>query len=110
MEILLQIATIPIIGIIVYAVLAGYKIVVDGKDKFTKFMPIIAGALGAVLGVAAFFVAPEMMLSDNIFIAIVKGGASGLAATGINQLVKQFTQKKEEGKEGEKVEKSEKGE
>ncbi|MCL2847962.1 MAG: phage holin family protein [Firmicutes bacterium] len=104
MEVLSQIALVPIIVVIVYCVLVGYKIIIGDREKFIKFIPIIAGVLGALLGIIAFFAVPSLMLSDNILVAIIKGIASGLATTGVNQAVKQLLPKKEEKKEEEKKE------
>jgi hypothetical protein len=54
-----------------------------------KFIPVICGVLGAVLGVAAMFAMPEFPAQDIITAAAV-GAVSGLAATGANQVFKQL--------------------
>lgn len=54
-----------------------------------KFIPVICGVLGAVLGVAAMFAMPEYPANDIITAAAV-GAVSGLAATGANQVFKQL--------------------
>ena len=91
MKDLIQIISVPIIAAIVYGALAGYKILVDGNEKWTRVIPVIAGALGVVLGIVAFYAAPEIIAADNVLTAILIGGASGLAATGTNQIWKQLT-------------------
>lgn len=54
-----------------------------------KYIPVICGALGAILGVAALFAMPEFPAKDIITAASV-GAVSGLAATGANQVFKQL--------------------
>lgn len=60
-----------------------------------KYIPIVCGVLGAVLGVAAMFAMPDFPAKDIISAAAV-GAVSGLAATGANQVFKQL---KGEGKD-----------
>jgi hypothetical protein len=60
-----------------------------------KWLPVIAGVSGAVLGIAALYIMPQYPASDYIT-AIAVGIVSGLAATGINQIYKQLSVKKEE--------------
>lgn len=100
MDNLIQIASVPVITAIVYGAMAGYKFIVSGKENLIRIIPVIAAALGVVLGVVAFYAAPEVMPADNIFTAILIGGASGLAATGGNQIFKQLLKKNDTDKEG----------
>ena len=57
-----------------------------------KFIPVICGFVGAVLGVIAMQTMPEFPAKD-ILNAIAIGIVSGLASTGANQLGKQLTAK-----------------
>jgi len=54
-----------------------------------KFIPIVCGLSGIVLGVVGYFVMPDFPASD-ILTAMGIGVASGLAATGVNQIIKQL--------------------
>ena len=55
-----------------------------------KWIPSYCGALGICLGLAALYLnVPDFPASDPLTAAAV-GGVSGLAATGINQAVKQL--------------------
>ena len=54
-----------------------------------KWIPVICGAVGAPLGVLAWRVVPDFPASDYMT-AIAVGIMSGLTATGINQIFKQF--------------------
>ena len=57
-----------------------------------KWLPVICGALGGVLGVVAMFIMPEFPGGDYIT-AVAIGIVSGLAATGANQIGKQLFDK-----------------
>ena len=54
-----------------------------------KWIPVICGVAGAVLGVAGMFIMPEFPAGDYIT-AVAVGIVSGLAATGANQVFKQL--------------------
>ena len=88
------IATVTAITVICYLICEGVK----ATSVDNKFVPIIAGVCGAVLGVVGFLT----KMSD--FVGIV----SGLAATGANQVGKQLkSEPKEtehsEGTDGDEV-------
>lgn len=53
-----------------------------------KWIPVISGVAGAALGVAGMYVIKDYPAQDVINAAAV-GIASGLAATGANQIIKQ---------------------
>lgn len=54
-----------------------------------KWLPIISGILGGIIGVVAMLVMPSFPAKDYIN-AIAIGIVSGLAATGVNQVGKQL--------------------
>lgn len=54
-----------------------------------KWLPIICGVLGGVLGVVGYFIMPDYPAADFLT-AIAIGIVSGLAATGANQIGKQL--------------------
>lgn len=86
-----DIMTIPAIAAIVYTIIDITKTACGGDEKFKRFIPLISALLGAVLGVVSFYAVPGVVETQNIFVAIVMGAASGLSATGTNQVVKQLT-------------------
>lgn len=55
----------------------------------SKWLPIICGVLGGVLGIVAMYIMPDYPAKD-ILTSIAVGIASGLAATGTNQIFKQL--------------------
>ena len=74
-------------AITVICLLIGQGVKASGLAN--KFIPIICGVCGAVLGVAGMFIMPDFPATDYITAAAV-GIVSGLAATGLNQVVKQL--------------------
>lgn len=99
MEQYLNIISVPAIAAIVYFVISIIKYAVNGNEKFKRFIPVVAAALGIVLGIVAFYAVPGIIPADNIFTAILIGGASGLTATGANQIIKQLGKGDNDGNE-----------
>ena len=85
----LGIVSLPVITIIVFLVVEAVK----ATPVDNKWLPVIAGAFGGVLGVVAMYVMPEFPGKD-ILSAIAIGIMSGLTATGIHQVYKQLTKDK----------------
>lgn len=92
----LELISVPAIATIVYWVINIIKYAVQENEKFKRFIPLISAALGAVLGVVALYALPSIIPADNVCVAILVGGASGLTATGTNQIIKQLTKKDDE--------------
>ena len=68
--------------------LAGQVVKATGIDN--KWIPVICGVLGAILGPVALFTGvPDFPATDSLT-AVAVGIVSGLAATGINQVGKQL--------------------
>lgn len=86
-----EITTIPALAAIVYTIIDIAKTAMGGDEKFRRFIPLIACVLGAVCGVVAFYCVPGVLDTQNLLVAIVLGAASGLSATGTNQVAKQLT-------------------
>lgn len=89
------IASVAAISVICY--LAGLIVKATPWDN-NKLIPIVCGVLGGILGVAAYMLGmPEFPATDYLTAAAV-GIVSGLAATGINQAVKQLAKNNKEEK------------
>lgn len=100
---MLEVVSIPVIVSIVYLVMAIYKKLVENKATiWTSLIPMWAAVLGAVLGVVAFYVVPEIVPAENVLVAIFVGMSSGLAATGTNQVFKQIADASKDSDEEEK--------
>lgn len=85
------IAGVAAITVIAYIV----GLTVKASGLHDRWIPIICGGTGGVLGVTAMFFMPEFPAQDVISAAAV-GIVSGLAATGVNQCVKQMSQSRED--------------
>lgn len=90
---ILSAVSIPAIAAIVYWIINLIKYTTKNNESFMRFIPLISAGLGVICGVVAFFAVPGVMPTDNIIVAIVIGGASGLTATGFNQIIKQVQKK-----------------
>lgn len=90
MENIFGLATIPSIIVICYLAAQGVKtLAIDNK-----YIPIICGVLGGVLGVIGMIAIPDFPATDYLT-AIAVGIVSGLSATGVNQIFKQLSTKNE---------------
>lgn len=76
-----------IAAIVVICYLIGEAVKVTVID--TKYIPVIVGVCGALLGILAFYTMPELEI-NNIMDATASGIVSGLASTGVNQVYKQL--------------------
>ena len=86
-----SIITIGIISAAVYAIIECLKLLwLNDREDLKKYIPIIAAAIGGVLGLATYFVCPDVLPSPTWYGAIITGLASGLSAVGINQIPKQL--------------------
>lgn len=79
------IAGVAAITVITYLIGAAVK----ATKLDNKWIPIICGAAGGVLGALAMIIMPDFPAHDYIT-AVAVGIVSGFAATGVNQAVKQI--------------------
>lgn len=86
--------SIPAIVAAVYTIIDLIKTAVGDIEKFKRFIPLASTALGAIIGIVLFFVEPGIIGAPSFLTALVIGAASGLTATGTNQVIKQLTKGK----------------
>ena len=79
------IASVAAITVICY--LIGLVVKASGLDN--KYIPAIVGVCGGVLGAAALHLGVADFPATDPLTAVAVGIVSGLAATGVNQMVKQ---------------------
>lgn len=85
----LGIANVASITAIVYII----GLIIKATNLNNKWIPSIAGVAGILLGILALAIGvPDFPATDYLTAAAV-GGASGLAATGINEAVNQLRPK-----------------
>lgn len=83
-------ASLPTLACIVYYAMELLKGLTKHNESVLTYIPTIAAAFGSVCGLIAFFFVPDFLPTDNILVAALIGCASGLAATGLHQNVKQL--------------------
>ncbi len=80
-----QVGTVIAIVVIAYLVGLAAKLIPGIDDRV---IPVIVGAVGAVLGVVGMYCMPDFPAHD-VLNAIAIGIVSGLSSTGVNQIYKQ---------------------
>ena len=80
------IATVAVITVIVYII----GLAVKATKLNNKWIPVICGGCGILLGMLALLVKMPGFPAGDYLTAAAVGGVSGLAATGIDQTVKQL--------------------
>ncbi len=76
-----------VLGITVICYLVGLGVKISPLDD--KFIPLIVGVVGGALGALGMSMIPDYP-AGNLIDAVAVGIASGLAATGMDQLAKQL--------------------
>ena len=76
-------------AITVICLLIGQAVKASAVDS--KWIPIICGVCGLILGIAAMYLMPDFPATDYITAAAI-GIVSGLAATGANQAMRQLNE------------------
>lgn len=82
---ILGVAGVASISVITYLI----GEIVKATPVDNRWIPVICGLFGAVLGAAAMYIAPEFPVHDPIN-AVAVGIVSGLAATGADQISRQM--------------------
>ena len=80
------IASVAAITVICYLVAQGVK----ATSLDSKWLPVLCGVVGGILGVVGMYAMPDYPAND-VITSVAVGIVSGLAATGINQIYKQLS-------------------
>ena len=87
----MEFVSVPSIIVICYLIGEAYKFIVKKDKEKYKFIPVLVSIAGGLIGVLFYYTYPEMILNaQNPIIALMIGIASGSAATGSNQIIKQL--------------------
>ena len=89
----MSIDVLGIVGVAAITVICYLVGIACKAAELDKYIPMIVGFVGAVLGVVAFVIKMPDFPAGDILTAIAVGIVSGLAATGINQVGKQLSQR-----------------
>lgn len=88
---MLEIICVPVIVALVFVLMEIYKrFIAKDKETLIRIIPLIACGLGIVFGIICYFAIPSIISASSVWTAILIGGASGLSATGCNQIFKQL--------------------
>ena len=87
----MELIGIPAIVVISYMITETFKMFINNK-----YLPIVAGISGGILGVLSFVLQIDIMPATDIVSALAIGIISGLAATGSNQVLKQLIKEEKE--------------
>lgn len=83
-EVVNMVAIVVICGFLGFAIKTGC----GGNDKVCRWIPVIVGVTGGILGLVYRYINPDYAKLD-VLMAIASGIVSGLASTGVHQVVKQ---------------------
>lgn len=86
----MDIITVPTIMTCVYAIIAAITKATGESERFKRFIPLTALGVGGLIGFLSYYFMPDMIVAENAVASMVVGGMSGLAATGGDQIIKQF--------------------
>ena len=85
--------SVPIIVVCCYIIGEIYKVVFKKRQEAYRLIPIVMATIGGILGVFIYYTSPEIVNSENAWIALGIGIVSGVSSTGTNQIIKQLFKK-----------------
>lgn len=110
---MLEVICVPVIVSLVFSIMEIYKrFIAKDREALIRIIPIIGCVIGIIAGIICFYAFPSIISATSVWTAILIGGASGLSATGCNQIFKQMskfgieikepnTKDEDDGKDGE---------
>lgn len=81
----------PGITVFIYFIAEILKKLVLKTNHQKRWLPFICAMIGIVMAITIYFVYPKGSIATNVIEAFTTGALSGFAATGFNQLFKQFS-------------------
>ena len=89
----MEIIAVPAIVSLVFSIMEIYKRITakhKRAEDFLRLIPVVSAILGIIAGVVCYFAIPNIIAASDVMTAVLIGGASGLSATGCNQIFKQL--------------------
>ena len=89
----MEIIAVPAIASLVFSIIEIYKKATAKhakKEQFLRLVPVVSAVLGIIAGLVCYFAIPGIIAATDAVTAVLIGGASGLSATGCNQIFKQL--------------------
>ena len=88
-----EVCSIPAIAAICYGFIELLKRTSNYSDKLKNAYPLISAIFGAIVGVVAYLAEPSFAVVHSVLGAALCGMASGLSATGSNEILQRLKQK-----------------
>ena len=89
----MELIAVPAIASLVFSIMQIYKKATEKhprKETFLRLVPVVSAVLGIIAGLVCYFAIPGIIAAETAMTAVTIGGASGLSATGCNQIFKQL--------------------
>ena len=84
-----ELAAVPAITIVCALLSEVYKS--SFRETAYKHIPALCGVCGAVLGMVCYVMIPDYIPASNALVAAAIGIVSGWSATGVHQILKQYS-------------------
>ena len=88
-----EIYSIPAVAALCFGFVELLKHALHNDRKVKNAYPLISTILGTVLGVIVYLVEPSFMATDSLLSSALVGMASGLSATGSNEIIQRIKHK-----------------
>lgn len=83
----IEFCTIPAIAAVCYGIVEVIKRVFPDNGRLKNAYPLLASLIGAALGAVLYLAEPQVIFTDSLLSSVLAGAASGLSATGGNELI-----------------------
>jgi len=91
---LIEVLSMPAIAALCYGFIEILKRTIKNDIKLKNVYPLISALLGSTLGMFAYLAEPDVMVTDSALSSALAGLASGLSATGGNEILQRMKSSK----------------
>lgn len=101
MDILAMLQDYMIVPIVILALLTGYvlKHCIPDETFENRWIPVVVTTEGAIVSLLITLFSGDVITADAILMAIISGGISGAASSGLKDGFSAFVEKKDDSKE-----------